>query len=218
MTLAPDPASPASPEPAIAPEDRRTSEILVALLKAHPERRIRVRELLAALKERGFGFAMLLFALPAALPIAGLNSIMGVPLMLFAVQMIFQRRMPWLPRFVADRQITRDDLLSLVERGVPLLRRIERICKPRLLFLIGPTGERLLGLLIFILAFVITLPGPFTNGPPGIAVIVLSIAMIERDGLAALIGAIVAVGALALAFAGLAAFGYIIWAGVQSLF
>jgi hypothetical protein len=72
-----------------------------------------------------------------------------------------------------------------------------------LLFLIGPVGERLLGLLIFVLAVVIALPGPLTNAPPGFAIAFMSIAIIERDGLLVFAGVLASMFALYLGFLGL---------------
>jgi hypothetical protein len=47
-------------------------------------------------------------------------------------------------------------------------------------------------LAIFILVFasIIAIPGPGTNGVPGVAVGLIALAMIERDGVLAIIGAV----------------------------
>ena len=76
------------------------------------------------------------------------------------------------------------------------MRWVEMICHPRLLFLTGGMGERLLGLIVFILAVVIALPGPGTNFLPGLAVAFMAIAIINRDGLLVLLGFAVSAFAL----------------------
>ncbi len=199
-------------------DHRKTSDLLLDIVRTHHSAQISVRELIDALEDRGFGFVMLLFGLGSTVPVPGVATLFGVPLMLFALQMVARYRKPWLPARLADRGLARADVERVVLKGTPLLRRVERLCKPRFDFLIGPVGEQLLGVLIFILALVISLPGPLTNGPPGIAIVILSIAMIERDGLAVLAGIAASGVALALGLAGLAAFAYIAWAGVHSLF
>ena len=173
-------------------DHRKTSDLLLDIVRTHQGAQISVRELIDALEDRGFGFV--------------------------ALQMVVRYRKPWLPSKLADRGLARADVERVLLKGTPLLRRVERLCKPRFDFLIGSLGEQLLGILIFVLALVIALPGPLTNGPPGIAIVILSIAMIERDGLAVLAGVAASGVALALGLAGLAAFAYIAWAGVHSLF
>jgi hypothetical protein len=188
-------------------DKRSTSEILLDLLRQHRRDRITIQEVIDALGERGFGFVLLIFSLPAVLPVPPpLGSLLGIPLMIFAGQMILRRKSPWLPKTVGGRSLVRGDLERIVERGAPMVKRIEKWCRPRLLFLVGGMGERLLGLLVFILALVIALPGPLTNVAPGIAIAFLSVAIIERDGWLVLLGVVGSAAALAIGIAGLVFF------------
>jgi len=162
---------------------------------------------------------MLIFGLPAAIPnIPGLTSIFGIPVMMFAVQMMLRRPKPWLPRRVAEKTIARLDLERVAVKGAKWMSKVEKLCKPRLTFLIGPWGERFLGLVLFLLGLFIALPGPGTNGPPGAAIVVLAIAMIELDGLMILIGLAASAVAMVIASLGAVAFLLVVWYGVQSLF
>lgn len=186
-------------------DKRSTSDILLALLREHPNDRITIQDIIDALGPRGFGFVLLIFSLGAPAP-PPLGSLFGIPLMMFAVQMMLQWSAPWLPASIAKRSVARADLEGLIKRGMPLMKRIEKWCRPRLTFLLGPTGERLLGLLVLILAFVIALPGPGTNIPPGIAIAFLSIAIIERDGWLVLLGIVGSLVALSIGIGGLVLF------------
>jgi hypothetical protein len=112
-------------------------------------------------------------------------------------------RTPWLPKGIAQRSFARADLLATIQRAVPAMRWVETICKPRLLFLTGRFAERLLGLLVFVLALVIALPGPGTNFMPGVAIAFMAIAIIERDGLLVLVGMLVSAFALYVGYLGL---------------
>jgi hypothetical protein len=168
---------------------RSTSDVLLALVREFPGDRLRLQDLIDGLGERSFGFLLLLFGVLSALAvIPGLATIVAIPLLLFGLQMAVGFRTPWLPKSIADRSFPRGDLAATIERAVPAMRWVETIAKPRFEFLIGRTGERLLGLLVFILAVVIALPGPGTNFPPGVAIAFMSIAIIERDGLLVLFG------------------------------
>lgn len=186
-------------------DKRSTSDILLDLLRKHPSDRITIQDLIDALGPRGFGFVLLLFSLGAPLP-PPVGSLFGIPLMIFAGQMMLQWSAPWLPARIAKRSIARADLENVVKRGTPLMKRVERLCRPRLTVLLGPTGERLIGLLVLILAFVIALPGPGTNIPPGIVIAFLAIAIINRDGWLVLLGAAGSIVALAIGIGGLIIF------------
>jgi hypothetical protein len=182
---------------------RSTSEVLLALVRDHPRERISIQEIIDGLGERSFGFLLLLFGLLSAVAPPGVATVTAVPLIFFGLQMLARYRTPWLPRSIARRDFDRADLEKAIRRGIPIMRWIERFCRPRLQFLIGSLGERLLGLLIFILAVVIALPGPGTNFLPGLAIAFMSIAIIERDGLLVFAGILGSFAALYVAALGL---------------
>lgn len=185
-------------------QHRSTSEVLLGVVRAHGGERMTLQEIIDALAERSFGFLLLLFGLVSAIALVPLMAtIMGMPLLFFSLQMVAGAKTPWLPAFIANHAFAKTDLEQSIARGIPIMRFIERLCQPRLLFLTGGIGERLLGVIVFLLALVITLPGPGTNFLPGIATAFMAIAIINRDGLLVLIGWAVSavslyVGALAL--------------------
>lgn len=187
--------------------NRSASDVLLELVRAFPRERISIQDLIDGLGDRSWGFALLLFGLLSAIAIIpGLATVTSIPLLFFGLQMFFGYRTPWLPGFIAKRDLARADLEAVLVRGKPFMAWIERICRPRLTFLIGGAGDRLLGLLVFVLAVVIALPGPGTNFPPGMAIVFMSIAIIERDGLMLLAGLITSVIALYLGWLVLAFF------------
>lgn len=183
---------------------RSTSEALVAIVRDFPREQMRLQDLMDGLGERSFGFVLLLFGVLSAIAIVpGLATITAIPLLFFGVQMLAGYRTPWLPKSISHRSFAKADLLATIQRAVPAMRWVETICKPRLTFLIGRFGERLLGLLIFVLAVVIALPGPGTNFAPGVAIAFMAIAIIERDGLLVFVGVLVSLIALYIGYLGL---------------
>lgn len=182
---------------------RSTSEVLLALVREHPGERMRLQDLMEGLGERSFGFLLLLFGIACAIAPPGFATVFSIPLMLFGLQMLAGFRTPWLPKSISGRSFAKNDLIKTIERAVPAMRWVERICRPRFQFLIGRLGERLLGLLVFILAVVIALPGPGTNFPPGVAIAFMSIAIIERDGLLVFLGVLGSFVALYIGWLGL---------------
>lgn len=172
---------------------------------------MRLQDIIDGLGERSFGFVLLLFGLLSAIAIVpGLATITAIPLLFFGLQMIAGHSTPWLPRSIAERNFAKRDLEATIQRGVKMMRWVEQICRPRLTFLTGKLFERILGLLIFVLALIIALPGPGTNFPPGVTIAFMAIAIIERDGLLVLLGVVASVIALYI--------GYVVFASLLPLF
>ena len=188
---------------ATAPLHRSTSEALLAIVQEFSGERMRLQDLIDGLGERSFGFLLLLFGVACAIAPPGFATLFSVPLLFFGLQMLAGYRTPWLPASIAQRSFLKTDLEKTIRRAVPAMRWVEMICKPRLQFLIGSLGERLLGLLVFVLAVVIALPGPGTNFPPGVAIAFMSIAIIERDGFLVLVGVLISFAALYIGWLGL---------------
>ena len=182
---------------------RSTSDVLLALVREFPGERMRLADLIEGLGERSFGFLLLIFGIACAIAPPGFATIFSIPLMLFGLQMLAGFRSAWLPRSISERAFGKADLEKTIQRAVPAMKWVEKICRPRFQFLIGRTGERLLGLLVFILAIVIAAPGPGTNFPPGVAIAFMSIAIIERDGLLVLAGVLASLVALYIGYLGL---------------
>jgi hypothetical protein len=183
---------------------RSTSEALIDIVEAFDSEEMTLQDLMNGLGERSFGFVLLLFGVLSAIAIVpGLATVTAIPLLFFGLQMFVGYRTPWLPKFISERSFAKSDLLATIKRAVPAMRWVETICRPRLLFLTGRFAERLLGILVFVLAAVIALPGPGTNFMPGVAIAFMAIAIIERDGLMVLLGMLVSAFALYLGYLGL---------------
>lgn len=182
------------------PIPERTSEALREL--AHgDEERVTFREILLRLRHRALGFALLIFALPCVLPMPpGIPTVCGIAIVIIALNLITARQRLWLPKALANKSIARADLQRVAERVAPYLERLEKICKPRFPIVTETVGKVLIGLVIFVLGFIMILPIPFLgNMPPGFAASVIAIGMTERDGLIVLIGTLVSAVAIAVA-------------------
>jgi len=165
---------------------------LSAILRAVAERdapSISIAELTELFGGRALGALLLVFGLVCTLPFPpGGTTLFGAPLVLLAPQLIFGRRAPWLPRGVRARTLSTDHLARGLPRVLVWLERVEAVSRPRFALLFGAIGERLIGLVVFVLALVLILPIPGGNFLPGVTVSVLSLALVQRDGLLALFG------------------------------
>jgi hypothetical protein len=63
-----------------------------------------------------------------------------------------------------------------------MLRRVEYLIKPRWSRLTRFPATILVGLNVMLMAFILILPIPFANWPPGMTVAMTSLALLQRDG------------------------------------
>jgi hypothetical protein len=167
----------------------KTSALLEDLRAAFPgDDPISVRDVLKRLEGRGFGLLLLILALPNCIPnVPGISTIFGIMLVAPALQMIFGAGMPWIPKRIANMQIEPGTFRRVIDWTMPNLLRVEKLVQPRLQFLTQKPATIWFGIQTLILAGILVLPIPFGNWPPGMAVATLAIALLQRDGLFALI-------------------------------
>jgi hypothetical protein len=186
------------------------SSILQGLAEDDARERIAVGDLLAALSDRALGALLFVFACPNALPaLPGTSVILGAPLVLLAAQLAFKRQ-PWLPGFIARRSMARADFQALISRICPWLQRAERMLRPRASALALPPMEYLVGLVCLLLAIVVLLPIPLGNMLPALAISMLALGILERDGYWI-------VGGLAVAAAAAVLVSGVVFASVQAV-
>jgi hypothetical protein len=199
------------------PAPTAVSAVLRGVVERAQGQTITARDIIDALGERGFGFALILFSLPNCVPFPpGLAQALGLPVFLFAMQMLVGRTKPWLPRRIMDKAFPLSAFRRVIDAAEPRLRKVEGVCRPRLTFLFGPRGERLIGLFAALCAVSVMIPLPGTNIPPSIALVLVSLAVMEEDGYLLLAGlAIGTAGILYTAFI-TAAIGTFAWVAAAS--
>lgn len=160
--------------------------------------------ILAQLHERAFGVFLLILALPCCIPfLYGLPQIVALPLMFVSAQILLGRHVPWLPARLATRAVSAEALDALARRSRPWLRRIEAVSRPRLGALTRMPVDRIVGGALVLFSASILVPLPGTNTVPGIAVVIIAMGLLQRDGLLILLGSALGTGWIAtLIFAG----------------
>ena len=177
----------------------RTSDILERLFAGPPDSRVNLADVREALDDRAFGFLIMVLTLPNCVPVPGppgLSAVLGIPVCLMALQMMAGQRRPWLPDWLLKRSVARGDCVKIIAKSLPLLRRLERLFRPRLPALNTPTADRVSGFLLLVFAFVLSLPIPLGNLPPAYAVLFMALGIIEQDGVALLAGIVIGIGAV----------------------
>jgi hypothetical protein len=160
--------------------------------------------ILAQLHERAFGLFLLVLALPCCIPfLYGVPQVVALPLMFISAQMLIGRDMPWLPRKLGARTVSKTSLEDLARRAGPWLRRIEAVSRPRLVGLTRPPMDQVVGLALVLFSASILVPLPGTNTVPGFAVVIVAMGLLQRDGILVILGAVLGTAWIAsLLFAG----------------
>lgn len=191
------------------PHKATLSALLRSMADDDQRERIAVADLLDALGDRAIAALLFVFALPNVLPMPpGTSAILGAPLLFLAAQMAFNMK-AWLPAFIAKRSMARSDFLTMVQRVTPWLARAERLMKPRLTPLAVGAMESVVGAVCLLMSVAVFLPIPMGNMLPALAICLLAMGILERDGLWVLAGFASAVGAAALVSG-------IVWAMVKA--
>jgi hypothetical protein len=187
-------------------DSRGLSQLLAEHARTLNSDRVSLGELASLLNTRSIGALLLALALPMVLPVPapGISVVFGVPLMIISVQLMLGYRRAWLPP-IARQSIARANYVAAVERALPILRRLERMVRPRASWLVKDWATVPVGLVCFVLATIITLPIPLGHVAPGAAICLMALGLLERDGIVISLGLLAAVIALVAVMAASAA-------------
>jgi len=160
--------------------------------------RLTFSELAARLHSSAWGGLLFIFAAINVLPLPpGTSSFFALPLLLVSAQMVFGRSSPWFPARLERRGVTKQELGRLIGKIEWLEIRVERIFKPRLPALTGPTAARVIGLVCFLLGLLAAIPIPLFHMAPAGAILLFGLALIYADGALVIAAAVAALLSLA---------------------
>jgi hypothetical protein len=135
-------------------------------------------------------FLSLVFLVPVSIP--GVSTVFGTGILLIGITRLFKRKL-WLPKAIADRKLNAVRLREGFQRALVWFRRLEKISRPhRLPALTNGRLMDVLNNLSFILAAILLMAPfgfvPFSNTLPAVALIFLSVGMLQKDGGSILFG------------------------------
>lgn len=167
---------------------RRFSDTLERM-GAHGGEKLHLGEIVEAFGERAFGAVMLLFAIVNMLPWPpGGTTLTGAPLLFLSAELAWGRDSLWLPRWLGRASVKRDKFRTLSGRLMGIIRFSEALSRPRLYCLTGRLGQGLIGLACLCLSAILVLPVFGGNLIPAVAIGFFSLGIMQRDGLAVLLG------------------------------
>ncbi len=179
--------------------------------------KVSLGEVVDGLGSAGIGMVLLVLSLPALIPIPGpVGVVFGFFVALVALKLMLGAKRIMLPNFAREWLLPASAVRAFAAKGEPILRTAEAWLRPRrMLILTGRTGRMALGLPIMLMGLAVALPVPTGNVPPVASLIALSLGLINRDGLAVIVGLVLAVVAVGW-FAVLFFFGAEMWLWVTS--
>jgi hypothetical protein len=144
--------------------------------------------------ERAFGVLMAFLCLPflTPIPLPGVSIPFGLALVLLGAQLALRKHRPWLPERLKRWRLPPKlgpRLISFVAR---LFRPLEKIVRPRLLFMQNGAAVAGVGVALMVDGFLLSLPLPpvipGSNAIPAWMALVKIIGLTEEDGASMLLG------------------------------
>ena len=192
------------------PSADRTSNILDRLTMADASERVSVGEIMASLQGRAFALLLVLLGLPNCLPMPPpIALISGFLIAFLAIQLIIGLRTPWLPRKILSLSVGRAALDRTLKKARPYVLAMERVSRPRLSVFESSTILRVMGVLLFIVSIAMIIAVPIIGQIPlGIAVCLIGLGLVERDGYVVIAG--ISIGAVGVAISGSVVIAFIL--------
>ena len=170
------------------------SQKIRAMVRSLPRTGITLSDLILLVGKDGLlilaGLLTLVFLIPVSIP--GVSTVFGAAILLIGLSRLFGREL-WVPKRLAHRVIGTRKLRPLLRKALPWMVRIEKISRrDRIRWLVanGPVhylndAALVLGAVLLMMPFGLI---PFSNTFPAVALLLLAIGLLQRDGVCVLLG------------------------------
>lgn len=189
------------------------SHMLTTLIDEIHGDTITLQELLERSGRQGMLLICALSTLPFLIPVSipGVSTVFGAAIVLLA-SALFLNRLPWLPQRILHKPLDARKLVPVLRKGVAVVGKMDRWVKERWLGLTSSTMLRLnCAAVVFggLLLMAPLGPIPFSNTAPAVGILLLTVGLLQRDGLFVLLGYL----GLVLTVVYFCVLGYLAWAG-----
>jgi hypothetical protein len=134
-------------------------------------------------------FLTLPFLVPVSIP--GVSTVFGAITLLIGISLILNRP-PWLPDRCMTHVFPTEKLRTCLSQGLIWIKRLEKISHRRISILChGNLMSKVNGLVVVLSSLLLMAPlgfVPFSNTLPGLAILLLSIGILQHDGIFILLG------------------------------
>lgn len=142
------------------------------------------------------GTWLLLMAVPCLLPVPGVGTVLGLGMTALAAAMWRGQSSACLPRRVAELELSR----TWAQRVLGMLASVYcvagRFARARLTHLASSERRSWTAAAIGLMAFIVMMPIPFGNVFPALALMLIGLGLVFRDGVAVVLGLAMAILAM----------------------
>jgi hypothetical protein len=165
-------------------------ETLERLFSGDHQSALTLDDFLGGLQGRSYAFAIAALNVPNCIPtgIPWLSTITGLPMVFLLVQFFAGRPVPSLPGFIGRRGLRRGKLQVFLGRARRYIRWLENTVHVRHEWWVNGLPRRVLLIAWALNIVVLALPIPFDNLFPAWAIFFFCLALIEDDGVMAMLG------------------------------
>lgn len=163
----------------------KISSLLRKLALKDKPRKLTLNDLVNKFQQEDNLFLIILLALLVVTPISfipGVTGLLGLSIMLIIAQIAMGRSKIWLPRKFKKIKISHDFNEKLL-KIIPYVKFSEKYIKKRIVWFSSKFIKFLFICCIFILSMVLMIPIPYLDFITSFAIILISIGLIEKDGL-----------------------------------
>lgn len=167
-------------------------EIIDRVVAACEGEVVTLGDIVTSVGRAGFAALLLVPAVAVATPLSGIpmfSALMGTVIALVAAQMLLRRRHVWLPGWVTQRKVSAERVRTAFTKLRPTMVWIEERTKQRFTALVNAPLNLITQGLCFVSGAMMPLLEfiPFSSSVVGVGVVFLTLGMLTRDGLVALL-------------------------------
>ena len=132
--------------------------------------------------------ACLPFLIPVSIP--GVSTVFGAAIVLLSTA-LFLDRLPWLPQRILDKDLDANKLKPVLHKGVGMVGKLDRWLQPRWSGLTTSPMQRFNSAVLVFGGLLLMAPLgliPFSNTVPAVGILLLTVGMMQRDGVFVLLG------------------------------
>ena len=194
------------------------SHLLTSIINDIHGDTITLRKLLERCGREGMLLVCAIACLPFLIPVSipGVSTVFGAAIVLLSTA-LFLDRLPWLPQRILDKDLDANKLKPVLHKGVGMVGKLDRWLQPRWSCLTTSPMQRFNSAVLVFGGLLLMAPLgliPFSNTVPAVGILLLTVGMMQRDGLFVLLGYLGTV--LTVVYFGVLA--YLAWVGGTFVF
>ena len=168
------------------------SHLLTSIINDIHGDTITLRKLLERCGREGMLLVCAIACLPFLIPVSipGVSTVFGAAIVLLSTA-LFLDRLPWLPQRILDKELDANKLKPVLHKGVGMVGKLDRWLQPRWSGLTTSPMQRVNSAVLVFGGLLLMAPLgliPFSNTVPAVGILLLTVGMMQRDGVFVLLG------------------------------